>query len=181
MKKIVLAVVAVLAFTNLSAQDANSGNQTSKGKWLVEVNTSNMTLGSTALSYVNSAEKTIYNFGFDGGFFVADKLAIKGGLGYGGSKLRGESCKYSMSYRLGAKYYAIGVIPISLDVTGASGSGVVSSNGERPVWLGMGLGYASFVSDHVAIESGVRYNLSLNKGYSNGGAFQFTIGFTFHI
>lgn len=181
MKKIIFTVAAVFALVFASAQDkkdGDNGGQTSKGKWLIEANTGNAMIGSTSFSYVSSDGESTYNVGLDGGYFIFDDFAIKAGLGYGGDSF---SSTNAFSYRLGAKYYVMSMIPVTLDVTGASGDAVENFDGETPMWLGIGAGYAFFLGDNVSIEPGLRYNLSLNQDYSDKDVFQFNIGFALHF
>ena len=56
---------------------------------------------------------TIWNIGAEGGYFVADKLLLKVGLGYGDSDFGGD-----LHYKLGAQYYFNGNIPVGVDFTG---------------------------------------------------------------
>ena len=176
MKKLFFAVLTVFAFTFSNAQD--EGGQTSEGTWLIEANTGNAMLGTTGIYFSSSDGNTSYNVGLDGGYFIIDDLAIKAGIGFGGfSPDQGDSTS-SFAYRLGAKYYIDSQFPVTVDLTGASGDGVENFAGETPLWLGLGGGYAWFVSDHIAIEPGLRYNLSLNEDFTDEGVFQINIGFT---
>ncbi len=179
MKKVLLSAVALLAFGFVNAQEGvSNGGQTSKGKWLVEANTGNAMLGSTGIYFTSSDGESSFNLGLDGGYFVMDNLALKAGLGYGSDSFSDTS---SFSYRLGAKYYVNGMIPLTLDLTGASGDGVENFAGETPMWLGLGAGYAWFVGNNVSIEPGIRYNHSLNDDYTDKGVFQLNIGFALHF
>jgi len=180
MKKLFLcAAMAVFGFANVNAQDGNSDGQTSEGKWLIEANTGNAMLGTTGIYFRSSDGSSEYNIGLDGGYFIMDDLAIKAGLGYGGfSPDEGEAAS-SFSYRIGAKYYVNSMIPVTLDLTGASGEDVYGD--ETPLWLGVGAGYAWFVSNSVSIEPGLRYNLSLNEDYTDEGVLQFNVGFALHF
>jgi hypothetical protein len=181
MKKIIFTVAAVFALGFANAQDKQvsaSDGQTSQGKWLIEANTGNAMIGSTSFSFVSSDGESTYNLGLDGGYFIIDDLALKAGLGYGGDS---ASSTNAFSYRLGAKYYIMSMIPVTLDVTGASGDAVENFDGETPLWLGIGAGYAIFLGDNVSIEPGLRYNLSLNQDYSEKDVFQLNIGFALHF
>jgi len=179
MKKIILSVAAVFAFGFANAQDKkeSAGGQTSKGKWLIEANTGNAMLGTTGFYFASQDGESTMNLGLDGGYFIMDDLAIKAGLGYGSNSANSTS---SFSYRLGAKYYVESMIPVTLDLTGASGDAVEVAN-ETPMWLGIGAGYAWFVGNNVSIEPGIRYNHSLNDNYTDKGVFQFNIGFALHF
>jgi Outer membrane protein beta-barrel domain len=176
MKKLLLTAAAVFAFGFANAQE-----QVAKGKWLVEANTGNAMLGTTGIYFASSDGDSSYNVGLDGGYFIMDKLALKAGLGFGGSKFNGGGNESSFAYRLGAKYYAMDKIPVTLDLTGASGDAVENIAGETPMWLGLGAGYAWFLGDNVSIEPGLRYNHSLNDKYSDKGVFQFNVGFALHF
>jgi len=179
MKKLFIAAFAVLSFGAVSAQDG--GNQTSKGKFLIEANTGNAMLGTTGIYFSSQDGASNFNIGLDGGYFVMDKLAVKAGLGYGGSEPKEGDGVSSFSYRLGAKYYAMSKIPFTLDLTGASGDAVENFNGDTPLWLGVGAGYAFFLGENVSIEPGLRYNHSLNEDYTDKGIFQVNVGFAIHF
>ena len=176
MKKLLLTAAALFTFGFASAQE-----QTGKGKWLIEANTGNAMLGTTGFYFTSTDGSSSYNLGLDGGYFIMDNLALKAGLGFGGESFDGGGSASAFAYRLGAKYYAINKIPLTLDVTGASGDAVENFAGETPMWLGLGAGYAWFLGDNVSIEPGIRYNHSLNEDYADKGVFQFNVGFALHF
>lgn len=179
MKKLMLiAVVALFSFT---ANAQGDGGQTAKGKWLVEANTGNAMLGTTGIYFSSSDGNSTYNIGLDGGYFIMDDLALKAGLGFGGESVDGGDNASSFSYRLGGKYYVNSTIPVTLDLTGASGDAVEVGDGETPMWLGVGAGYAWFVGNNVSIEPGVRYNHSLNEDYTDKGVLQVNVGFALYF
>ncbi|WP_046757652.1 hypothetical protein [Kordia jejudonensis] len=173
MKKIILSIVALVgfAFAGNAQDDDTTMMQTAKGKWLIEANTGNALLGNTGIYFSSQDGEYIYNIGLDGGYFVADDFAIKFGLGYGGDS---ETDLNGFSYRVGGKYYIASKFPISLDVTGSK----IDNVDENPFWLGIGGGYAWFIGNSVAIEPGLRYNVSLNEDFSDKDIFQINIGFT---
>lgn len=181
MKKIILTAVAMLAFMFTNAQDMknSSGGQTSEGKWLIEANTgfgggTDAHSANTGFSFVSSDGNTDWSIGGEVGYFVMDDLAIKGGLGY----LSFSDGDFSaFTYKLGAKYYIEHMIPVQLDLTGASWK----DSSENPLWLGIQGGYAIFLGDNVSIEPGVRYNVSLNNDYYDKGIFELRIGFALHF
>lgn len=171
MKKLLfVAALAVFGFS-VNAQD---GGQTDKGSWLIEANTGNAMLGTTGFYFASSDGESTYNLGLDGGYFVMDNLAVKAGIGFGGDSADDSNI---LSYRLGAKYYVNNSIPVTVDLTGAS----IKDLDENPLWLGLGAGYAWFVSDNISIEPGLRYNLSLNEDFTDEGVLQFNIGFALHF
>lgn len=173
-----MAAVFAVSFANAQDKKDGASGQTSKGKWLVEANTGNAMLGTTGFYFASQDGESSYNVGLDGGYFIMDDLAIKAGLGYGGDSATSTS---AFSYRLGAKYYVKSMIPVTLDLTGASGDAVENFAGETPMWLGVGAGYAWFIGNNVSIEPGLRYNHSLNDKYTDKAVLQFNIGFALHF
>ncbi len=83
----------------------------------------------------------------------------------------------AFSYKIGAKYYINSMIPIQLDLTGAS----LKDKPENPLWLGVQGGYAIFVGDNVSIEPGLRYDFSLNDNFNDKGIFELRLGFALHF
>lgn len=170
MKKLILfAALAVFGLTN-AQESSSSDGQTAQGKWLIEANTGFAELGTTGIYFSSQDGNSFYSLGVDGGYFIMDDLAIKAGLGYRG----GEDALSVFSYRIGGKYYINSMIPVGLDLTGAS----IEDFDENPMWLGIQAGYALFLGEHVAVEPGVRYNHSLNEDYTDKGVFQINVGFT---
>jgi hypothetical protein len=173
MKKIILAVVALFAFSFANGQ-AKEG-QVSKGKWLVEVNTGFGTnVGSTSLYFTSSDGVTSYNIGAEGGYFIKDNLALKIGLGYGDNGIKGQETP--IAYKIGAKYYFKSMIPIEISYNGV-GIGQADAN---PTYVGLQAGYAVFLGKNVSIEPGIRYNLATHKQYYDN-SLQFNIGFALHF
>lgn len=169
MKKIFFALFIVVGLTT-HAQNATNSDSLNKGSWIIEANTGSWTTGSTAFSLTSTNGYTMYSVGTEGGYFVSDNLAIKAGFGYSG----GDDMDGTTSYKVGAKYYIIGQIPIGLDYTGASFGGYSAS------WFGAQAGYAWFVANNVSIEPTVRYNITLDENKADS-AFQGLIGFVFHF
>ena len=171
MKKIMILLSVVALSGTMFAQ-----NQVSRGWFLIEANTGNAMIGSTNFGFATQGETTKFSLGLDGGYFIMDNLALKAGLGYSSLKVGDADAYTAITYRLGAKYYAMSKIPVTLDVTGAS-----TEADEDPMWLGIGAGYAFFLGDNVSIEPGLRYNMSLNSDYSEDAVIQFNIGFALHF
>ncbi|PXY39918.1 hypothetical protein DMB65_15490 [Flavobacterium cheongpyeongense] len=168
MKKIILSAIAVMAFGFANAQE-----QTAKGKWLIEANTGfGNGVGSTQFGLVSSDGTTEWNIGAEGGYFVADNLAVKLGLGYGDD---GEDFS-TFAYKVGAKYYIANKFPVELSYNGVDNK----DWDENPSYVGIQGGYAIFLGSNVSIEPGVRYNHSLNDDYFES-AFQFNVGFALHF
>ncbi|WP_136467729.1 hypothetical protein [Flagellimonas onchidii] len=168
MKKILFVLVAVVGLT-ASAQNDNNSSALSKNSWVVEINTGSYAIGSTAFSLISVDGSTFYSVGAEAGYFIADDLALKAGLGYGG----GDDSDGVFSYKLGAKYYVIGEFPIGVDFTGNT------ANGDSTNWVGLQGGYAWFVANNVSIEPTLRYNVAIDKEAAS--VFQGLIGFAFHF
>lgn len=180
MKKLLLSALAICAFSFANAQEdekSTEGNQTAKGSILIEANTGfgSAHSGDTGFRLMSRDGETSYNIGLEGGYFVMDNLAVKAGLGYGGSSVEGSLS--TISYKLGAKYYVMGMIPVSVDLNGAS----VEDADENPMYLGVGAGYALFLGNNVSVEPGVRYNATMNEDADPEGNFQLNIGFALHF
>ncbi|CAM4115632.1 outer membrane beta-barrel protein [Flavobacterium sinopsychrotolerans] len=175
MKKVIITLVMVFAFSFVNAQDTG---QTAAGKWLIEANTNfGVAAGSnTGFSYSNTDGDSEYNIGAEVGYFVIDDLAIKGGLGYGGINTDLFDTNV-VSYKIGLKYYILSMIPVQVDYSG----GIIEDLDEDPSYFGVQAGYAIFLGSNVSVEPGIRYNISLNEDYSNKDTFQFNIGFVLHF
>ncbi|NQY05262.1 MAG: autotransporter outer membrane beta-barrel domain-containing protein [Flavobacteriaceae bacterium] len=181
MKKVFLLALALIAFNFASAQEEGSSTasgQTAKGKWLIEANTGfgGAHTADTGIRFMSQGDVSSWNIGLDGGYFIMDDLALKAGLGYGAFD-NGTTDTNTFSYKIGAKYYVISKIPVSLDYTGSSTKDAV----EDPSYLGFGAGYAIFLGENVSIEPGLRYNLSLNDDFTEDGLFRINIGFALHF
>jgi hypothetical protein len=176
MKKLFFAAaIAVFGFTTVNAQDdAQNGSALSKGSWVIEANTGfgASSAANTNFNLTSQDGTTTWGLGGEVGYFVADDLAVKVGLGY--NDLDYTS---SFSYKVGAKYYVSSIIPVQIDLAGAS----IKDFDENPLWLGIQGGYAIFVADNISIEPGLRYNLSLNDDYTDEGVLQFNVGFALHF
>jgi hypothetical protein len=184
MKKIILSALVVFSFGIANAQDKkdSDGGQTSKGKWLVEANTGFGAIqgANTGIYYSSQGDFKAMSIGAEGGYFVMDDLAIKIGLGYN-SFDDGTTNAGGFAYKIGAKYYIMGNIPVQLDYTGGSGDAYKSFSGETPSYLGIQAAYAVFLGDNVSIEPGLRYNSSLNDKYTDEAQFQLCVGFALHF
>ena len=167
MKKLFFTAAAVFALTIVNAQ-------TEKGSILIETNISNQMIGTTSFSLSSTDGETAYSLGIDGGYFIMDDLALKVGFGYADNS---ETDISTFSYRLGAKYYLMNKIPLTIDYTGAT----IKDVDENPSWLGIGAGYAVFIGSNVSLEPGLRYNLTMNDNFTEENLFQFNIGFALHF
>lgn len=171
MKKIttILFALCAFAFANGQAKDG----QLLKGKWLIEANTGfGNNVGSTAIYFSNSNGVSSFNIGAEGGYFIKDNLALKLGLGYGEVDGVGDP----IAYKIGAKYYIKGMIPVELSYNGI-GFGDADLN---PTYVGAQIGYALFLGKNVSIEPGIRYNLATHKQFYDNNL-QLNIGFAIHF
>ncbi len=178
MKKLFIVAITALGFTFAAqAQDAATG-QTAEGKWLIEANTGfgAASPANTSFGLSSSDGNSNWSIGAEGGYFVADDLAVKVGLGYSGISV-GDIDSNSFNYKIGAKYYISSMIPVQVDYVGSS----VKDAEENASYLGLQGGYAIFLGENVSIEPGLRYNLSLNEDYSDKGILEFRIGFALHF
>ena len=179
MKKLFIVAITALGFTFAAqAQDAatsTNGGQTTQGKWLIEANTGfgAVSAANTGFGLSSVDGETTWSLGAEGGYFVADDLAVKVGLGY---QDLGEDFSV-FTYKVGAKYYIASMIPVQIDYSGAS----IKDFDENPSYLGLQGGYAIFLGENVSIEPGLRYNITMNDDYTDEDVFQFQIGFALHF
>ncbi len=145
--------------------------QTEKGELFLEANTGTLATGNTSFSLSSSDGVTAWSVGVDGGYFIMDDLAIKAGLGY---QDLGDFIDGTLVYKLGAKYYLNGTIPLGADLTG------VSTDGNGASWFGLQGGYAFFIGDQVAIEPALRYNITLDEADADS-VFQALVGFVIFL
>jgi hypothetical protein len=182
MKKIIYTAVAVFGFAFANAQSTGTGGgQTAKGKILIEANTGFGSIGAgaggfgaTAFGFSSQDGSSIYNIGAEAGYFVMDNLALKVGLGFGGDSPKEGDGTTFLGYKLGAKYYIMGMIPVAADFYG-----VKPSEGDAFNGIGFQGGYAIFLGDNVSLEPGIRYNHLLEEGAK--GVLQFNVGFALHF
>lgn len=183
MKKIILTMAAVFAVSFANAQDKEkgAGTQTAKGKWLIEANTGFGAIegANTFIGYSSQGDFKRMSLGGEAGYFVMDNLAIKLGLGYNSAD-NGVTDASGFAYKIGAKYYIMGNIPVQVDYTGASGD-LYEFADETPSYLGLQAGYAIFLGENVSVEPGLRYNMSMNDNYTEDGQFQLCVGFALHF
>ena len=162
MRKLITICVLLFSFALMA--------QTEKGELFVEANTGTAATGNTSFSLSASDGNTAWSVGIDGGYFVMDDLAIKAGLGYSDP---GDLIDGTFVYKLGAKYYLDGIIPLGADFTGFTTDGFNGS------WFGLQGGYAVFLGDNVAIEPTLRYNIALGDDVNS--AFQALVGFVIFL
>ncbi|MEZ4857640.1 MAG: hypothetical protein R2781_02405 [Flavobacteriaceae bacterium] len=176
MKKLLLfAAIAVFGMTTSFAQDGDGGGATDEGSFMININTGFGEVGGTGFYLTSQDGNTSWNAGADVGYFIMDDLAIRAGLGYGDSGFDGAGASM-FSYKIGAKYYVIGTIPVGVDYSGSS----IKDFDENPSYVGLQAAYAWFIADNVSIEPGLRYNLSMNDDFYDS-TFNFNIGFALFL
>jgi hypothetical protein len=168
MKKVFLAIIALFIPVFANAQ---ADSQTEKGNILIEVNTGfGSKVGGTSFGYTSTDGSTDYNVGVEGGYFMMDNLALKLGLGFGGYSPKGAESSTTFGYKVGAKYYVSGFLPVEVSYNGYSQKNINAS------FVGFQAGYAIFLNNHISLEPGIRYNSSLNTDAAKS-FIQLNVGF----
>jgi len=179
MKKLFLGTLLfVSGYTALQAQNP----ALSTGSWFLEGNTRLTTaledvtnVPITGFGLIATEDLTIFSIGGEAGYFVADNLALKGGLGLRRLRFNAENNFTIFTYRFGARYYLKDIIPLQIDISGSS----QEDTNENALWLGLQGGYAFFVTERLSIEPALRYYVSLNEDFSDQGIFEIRIGAQF--
>ncbi|MEM6522606.1 MAG: hypothetical protein AAF693_02390 [Bacteroidota bacterium] len=176
---------SILSILTIAVVTSYSHAQTTKGSIQLETGFTSFVEGlqrapNTGFSLFSVDGTTLWSIGAEGGYFIEDNLALKAGVGY--SDLDGSG---SFSYKIGAKYYAGGVVPFQLDITGATLEDVESDFGDfeipDPLYLGLQGGYAIFLADNISFEPSLRYGISLNDDFSDEGIFELRFGFVIFL
>lgn len=170
---LVTLTFALGAIAATHAQFDTTNSALSEGSWLVEANTNfgRAHASQTSFSLNIYDDYTVWNIGFEGGYFIMDDFAIKAGLGYGDS----DNSDGRFSYKAGAKYYIESQFPVQIDFNGSSGDNF------SPFFLGLQGGYAWFVADNIALEPGVRYDIDINDDADNLGGLGMAVGFALYF
>lgn len=183
MQKTVLIIgLVLLAFTSIKAQEIDDIYPISRGSWLIESNTGfgNILPANTGIFLEISNGKSSWNVGGEVGYFIANRLAIKLGLGLGNYPTGDPALKglgTILSYKTGAKYYLKDRVPIQIDFTGTN---ITDNNFE----MGFQVGYAFFLgtNKNVSIEPGVRYSIPLLSRWGTiDNQIQLNVGFAIHF
>ncbi|MEM1408528.1 MAG: hypothetical protein AAGG59_17220 [Bacteroidota bacterium] len=179
MKNFILSILIIAAATSYSHA------QTEKGSIQLETGFTSFVEGlqrapNTGFSLFSLDGTTLWSIGAEGGYFIEDNFALKAGVGY--TDFDGSG---SFSYKIGAKYYAGGVAPFQLDLTGATIEDIETGFGDfdspDPLYLGLQGGYAIFLADNISFEPSLRYNISLNDDFSDEGIFELRFGFVIFL
>jgi len=146
MKKCLLISIYLLFFFNIQAQDKNKDDKKfeRKGRFLIETGY-NLAAGFSKGTGINvligqGNTETLTSIGFEGGYFVSNRLAVKFNLGVYASS-------FSLAnFSIGPKYYIIDQIPIELGV------GILNVSGQSTFQLNLNMGYAINLADNITIE-----------------------------
>lgn len=152
------------------AQDDDRG-PTDVGRFLVETSTS-----FSAISEIPLLGTGLSLFYFDGeiegtlggemGYFVADNLAVKVGLGLSTFDI--------YSSKLGVKYYGFNFIPVQVDLTVNAND--FDQDFISSTWFGAQVGYAAFLNKNITLEPTLRYNRTLDEESFNTNFWEFRVG-----
>jgi outer membrane protein len=187
MKKLITFLFTTLLVSGLSAQ-------TEQGKILIGAS-SNFNFSSLSLTDLEGVDESDLpdmtssssEFSFDGGYFVIDNLALGLFISSESSKLEleGESDSESslMTYGVMARYYfgesgLFGEASYGIGTQDDGGDDIDISG------LGIGVGYALFLSDNISINPSLSYNSM--KSESGGvemkmGGLAGSIGIALHL
>lgn len=171
----------------LQAQEKKS-TAIQTGTWLVEsslnpsVNSSTET-PTTGVGFHLSNDSFSWSVGTEAGYFIANNLALKVGIGvsqtrFGVRALDGPRSIAQFSYRVGLKYFIGGKFPIQVDFSGVRGTfGNNSSTYEgHNLYVGLQAGYSIFLNDRIAFEPGLRYNVLVSDTYGFNGSLEPSLG-----
>lgn len=168
MKQIIVAIAAMAASAALYAQ-------TEKGDVLVGGN----------LGFQTGENSNQFNLSPNIGFFVAKNFALGAALNFNSSKQGNIS---SSTFGLGpfARYYfgqtmtkPFLVTEVDfLSTTIKTGESKLSNNGFG--WL-LGLGFAAFINESVAVEAVSGYNYNKFKNVDGSGGFALRLGFQVYL
>lgn len=160
MKKGLFTLVAALGFFAASAQ-------INQGAILVNAQ-SDLNFVSTSPDGGESYSQ--FNIGLKGGYFVIENLAVGAQLGY---YKHSEADDASTSFGLFGRYYVNGKI-----ILGAGFN--ANKEGEASyTTIPLEAGYAAFITDNIAIEPVVTYELM--TGDAEGSNFGIGVGFSLYL
>lgn len=159
MKKLILFFGILLSVMTMA--------QTKKGSYVLETSMMSSVSGSSATntgfgfsSVTENGPKKV-SVGLDGGYFVADNLAVKAGLGYSSSWYRNVTGVDTWVFRVGGEYYINGKIPVEVSYLGTSKTNTIND----PSYLTTQVGYALFLSENIGVKPLVRYDFALTDNY----------------
>ena len=173
MKKFLLFGFALIVFNGAFAQ-FNKGRMLASGSVSFSSSTQKFTNNGVTTT---AGTQTDFSFGPGFGYFVADNIAVGAELVWGSSKSSpngiASTTNSSIAFAPFARYYLesglFGEGTIGFGSVKAE-SGNVSQKESLSLW-GLGIGYAYFLNDHVAIEPVVQYQSRSTKDDVNGGKY----------
>ena len=182
MKKLIFTGLMLFSLVFAQAQEEKV-EQISEGKFFIEFGTSfgeaNLYSGSS-INFYNDGDMSSYNVGLLGGYFIMDNFALTGSVGHGNIRT-----SETFSWGLGAKYYLLDRLPLSINLNGSSFDkpDPFLSGKARPLYLGFQAGYAFFIGDNVSIEPTLRYATGIREdAFGNKyNIFSFNVGFSFYF
>ncbi len=147
MKKILFAVAAFF----FMAGTAMAQLPLSKGNLFVNADVSNVD--------ISFGDNTTFTLGANGGYFLADKLALIGGIDFYTTK------DFNMfGINVGARYYFLEQTKGSFFASGLLGVDKIK-NVDATFGLTIDAGYAYFLNQHVALEPKLTLWLPFSKDY----------------
>ena len=166
MKKVLFLVVSLATLT--------ASAQMEKGNMIVGTST-NLTYSSTSTVDCNSCDAVgVFDLGLSYGYFVIDNLALNAAVNLSYSSSGGSSSTTSIG--LSARYYMnsifaqAGYNTVSIkDVDGSSNS------------LGFGAGYSHMLSDNIALEPMLMYQMNSYDGNATENTLMFRIGLGLYL
>ena len=167
MKKLFYSICMLLSLQSLA--------QTDKGDVLI----------GGSLGFQTGEGSNSFNFDPNVGFFVGDNFALGGALGFSSSKL-GELNTTTFGIGPFARYYfgststkpfvvtEVDFLSTSFKVDGQK------TNSSGFGWL-LGLGFAAFINESIAVEGVSGYNYSKFKNTDGSGGFALRLGFQVYL
>ena len=151
--------------------------QTQQGNFVLETAVlSNLTMPNTGLGFSTVKDGgSALNVGLNGGYFVADNLAIKLGAGYGNIRYKETTLSEAWSFRAGAEYNILGYVPIGIAWTGSD----IAYAKNNPSYLSTQIGYNWFFSDNMAMKPLMQYDISLTDYYKD--VLSWGVGFQYYF
>ena len=167
MKKVLFLVVSLATLT--------ASAQMEKGNMIVGTST-NLTYSSTSTVDCDNCDAVgVFDLGLSYGYFVIDNLALNAGVNLSSSSSGGSSTS-TTSIGLSARYYMnsifaqAGYNTVSIkDVDGSSNS------------LGFGAGSSHMLSDNIALEPMLMYQMDSYDGNATSNTLMFRIGLGLYL
>lgn len=167
MKKLLISFCVLLSMQSMA--------QTDKGDILI----------GGSLGFQTGEGSNSFNFDPNIGFFVGDNFALGGKIGFSSSKL-GELKTTTFGIGPFARYYfgststkPFLITEVDFLSTSFKTDGV-KTNSSGIGWL-LGLGFAAFINESIAVEGVSGYNYSKFKNTNSSGGFALRLGFQVYL